>query len=129
MTIGWNENGYPRKHFEELRAARRYAFRAIAITGLPFVLLLFGTVFGPIPPIATAFAAANFLMFGLLGGLGSLIDTYRYVQVIPYFQRSLGGIDTFLAGRAIVRFLNQLDAIAIEQNVLSPSSFEFADDL
>jgi hypothetical protein len=129
MAIDWNEPGFPQKHFHELRTARTYAFRAIAVTAALFALLLLGTMFGRVPALATAFAATIFLLFGLLGGLASLRDTYRYVQVIPYFEHELGEIDTFLAGRVMVRVLKQLDEIATDQNAQPLSSFGFADDL
>ncbi len=129
MTIDWTESGYPLKHFDEIRAAKRYAIRAIAITGTTFASLLAGTIFGPVSPLATATAGAVFLMFGLFGGLGSLYDTCHYVQVILYFERSLGEIDTFLAGNTMVRVMKQLDAIATEENVQPLSTFGFADDI
>lgn len=129
MAPSWDESGFPQLHYDVLKAMQRYAARAIAVTGVPFLSLLLGTIFGPVPPIATAFCAAVFLMFGLVGGLGSLYDTYHYIRIIPYFQRTLGEIDTFLAGRSIARYLAQLDAIAVEQNVQQLSTFGFADDL
>ena len=129
MTLDWTVLGYPQRHFDELRAAKRFAIRSITITGIPFALLMAGTTFGPVPPLATAIAAAVFLMFGLLHGLGLVYDTYRYVRIIPYFERRLGDIDTFLAGNALVRVMKQLDTIATEENVAPLSAFGFADDL
>ncbi len=129
MAIDWNEPGYPPKHFDDIRAAKRFAIRSIAITGILFAVLFAGTIFGPVPALTPAIAAAIFLVFGLLNGLGSLYDTYRYVQVIPYFERRLDEIQTFLAGQTMARTMNQLDAIAMEQNVQPLSTFGFADDL
>ena len=129
MTLDWTVLGYPQRHFDELRAAKRFAIRSITITGIPFALLMAGTTFGPVPPLATAIAAAVFLMFGLLHGLGLIYDTYRFVQIIPYFERRLGDIDTFLAGSTLARVLKQLDTIAAEENVAPLSAFGFSDDL
>lgn len=129
MTINWIDTGYPLRHGEDLRAAKLYAMRAFLSTGSLFALLMAGTVFGSVPPFLTAISAAIFLMFGVLNGLGSLYDTYRYVKVVLYFERKLGHIDTFLAGHTMARVLSQLDAIAIEQEVRPLSTFGFADDL
>ncbi len=129
MNLSWNEPGYPQLHYDRVRAAKGYALRAIAFTGIMFVILLLGTILGPIPPIAATLSCAIFVMFGLLSGFFSIYDTYYYVQAIPYFQRRLGQIDTFLAGQTIARFLTQLDAIASDQNVPLLSTFGFADDL
>lgn len=129
MTIDWNSPGYPPRHFDDLQRAKRYAFRGIAITGLLFAVLMAGTIMGPVPALAPAMAAAVFLVFGLWSGLGLLYDTCHHVQVIPYFERRLGEINTFLAGQTMARTMNHLDAVATEQNVQPLSSFGFADDL
>lgn len=129
MPIDWSKPGYPPKHLEQIRATNRCAIRDIAITGILFVALLAGAILGPVPAIAPAIAAACFLVFGMFNGLGSLYDTYRYVQVIPYFERRLGKIHTFLAGQTMARTMNYLDAIATEENVPPLSTFGFADDL
>ncbi len=48
---------------------------------------------------------------------------------MPYFQRRVGGIDTFLAGRSLARTLAQLDTVASDLRVSPLSSFGFNDDL
>ncbi len=70
-----------------------------------------------------------FLLFGVIGGIGGLYETFRYIRIIPYFQRSLGAVDTFLIGKALARSLKQLDAVAMELGVQPISAFGFNDDL
>ena len=48
MAINGTEPGYPPQHFAEMRAAQRYAIRAIAVTGTSVALLLAATIFGSI---------------------------------------------------------------------------------
>ena len=105
MNVDWRETGLPSQYYEAVRHARRYALNAIGLTGTTFVLLF------------------------LIGGIGGRYETFRYVRIMPYFQRSLGEIDTFLNGKALVRSLKQLDAVAIEQGVQPLSAFGFNDDL
>lgn len=93
MTLRWKDPGYPTLHYKRMQEAKLYGCRAIAFTGIPFVLLLVGAGFGPVPPIAAAIAGAIFLIFGLLSGLGTHYDAVHYVRVIPYFQRRLGQTD------------------------------------
>ena len=129
MNVDWRETGLPSQYYEAVRDARRYALNAIGLTGTTFVLLFLGTMFWSVWPLLTAFVFAIFLLFGLIGGIGGLYETFRYVRIMPYFQRSLGEIDTFLNGKALVRSLKQLDAVAIEQGVQPLSAFGFKDDL
>ncbi len=129
MEIDWGENGYPTLHYERIRSARKYSLVAFGVTGCLFLCGLGGSVFGFFPPLLAAFFGALFILFGLIGAFVSIYDTTRYVQIIPYFQRQLGGIDTFFAGRTMVCFLKQLDRIAEKQNSKPISSFGFADDL
>ena len=129
MNVDWHETGLPPQHFEAVRDARRYALNAIGVTGIIFVLLLFGTMFWSVWPVLTALAFAIFLLFGVIGGLGGFCETFHYVRIMPYFQRSLGEIDTFLVGKALVRSLKQLDAVAVDKGVQPLSSFGFKDDL
>lgn len=129
MEIDWSETGYPQLHHERIRSARNYSIIAAGVTGGLLICGITGSVFDYVPPLVTAFFGAVFILYGLIVGLGSIHDTKRYVQVIPYFQRRLGGIDTFLAGKTMVRYLAQLDLIATNQNVRPISAFGFADDL
>jgi hypothetical protein len=127
MEINWDEAGYPTLHYERIRSARRRSVVAFGITGFLCLLGLLGAIFSYVPPLVAAFLAAIFVLFGLISAIASFFD--NYVQIIPYFQRPLRGIDTFLAGHTLVLFLNQLDRIAEQQNVRTISSFGFADDL
>jgi hypothetical protein len=129
VHINWSEPGYPPRHHDAVRSATAYAVRAIALTVCVFCVLLLGTVFASVPPVLAALAGAVFLLFGLLGGIGGLYDTRRFVRVIPYFQRKVGGICTFAAGQSLARCLRQLDAVAAELQVTPLSAFGFHDDL
>lgn len=125
----WTESGYPVRHADAVRSAYRSACIAILVTGVPFLVLFLGTLWGDLPALLTAVSGALFLMIGLVGGIGAIRDTHRHIRVIPYFRRRLGEIDTFLAGRSMARYLQHLDAIASEQSVAGLSTFGFADDL
>lgn len=129
MNIDWGETGYPKIHYERIQRVKRNSFVITGVTGLLFLIGIVGSVLGTFPPLIAAVLGALFILFGLIGSFGSIYDTERYVQIIPYFQRHLGGIDTFLAGQTLVRYLNQLDCIAANQCVHPISSFGFADDL
>jgi hypothetical protein len=129
MEINWDEAGFPTLHYERIRSAKRRSVVAFGITGLLCLLGLLGAIFSYVPPLVAAFFAAIFVLFGLIWAIASFFDMTHYVQIIPYFQRPLTGIDTFLAGHTLVRFLNQLDRIAEQQNARTISSFGFADDL
>lgn len=129
MNIDWSKSGYPSLHDERFRRVKRYSIVVTGVTGCLFLVGVAGAVLGSIPPLVAAISGALFILFGFIGSIGSIYATSRYVQIIPYFQRRLGGIDTFLAGHTLVRYLNQLDGIAMNQNVQPISSFGFADDL
>jgi hypothetical protein len=123
------EREYPERHYVALASAWRYAVVAIAATGTLAVGLTLGAVFDGVPTALAAIACAAFLLFGLLGGIGGLYDTWRYVRIIPYFQRRVGEIDTFLAGEALARRLRCLDRLAAFCGVTPLSEFGFNDDL
>jgi hypothetical protein len=125
----WHEPGFPTRHHDEIRRADRYAMVAIGGTAMLSVLLLLGTMYWHVPPALAACAVAVFLVFGLLGGLSGVYDTRRHVRVIPYFRRSVGGIDTYTAGQSLARYLSQLDAVANANGVTPLSAFGFNDDL
>lgn len=121
--------GYPQRYYDELRRAARIAAFLFAVTGTFALITTGATVFLNGSLILAAVALAVFLLFGLLGGLMGLYDTWRHVRVIPYFPRTVGEIETFLAGEALARNLAQLDAIAREAGATPLSDFGFNDDL
>ena len=127
-TVDWSKPGYPVQHDEVVSQTWRYARNALLITVLPFIALLAGTVFGPIPAGVTAMAGA-IALFGLCGSLGGLYDAYRHAQIHPYFQRPVGNIDTFCVGRSLARYFKQLDSIATGAGVKPLSAFGFNDDM
>src|SRR5690606_22043380 len=128
MTLDWNQPGYPERHHVERRRARRYAVRAMVITGAIALALVLNTLYGATPPWQAALALAIFLLFGVFGGLGAITAVRKYVRAVPYFQRDLGGIITYTAGEGIARHFRQLDALAEQRGVRTLSSFGFNDD-
>lgn len=125
----WQQSGFPPQHADAVRGAWRYAIVAMTSTGTLFGILLVGTIFAVVPPSATAFAGAIFLLFGLWGGFARIVDTTRYARLVPYFKHPLGDIDTYLRGCGLARSLAQLDATAEELRVNPLSRFGFNDDL
>ncbi len=51
------------------------------------------------------------------------------VRVVPYFEKRLGGIKTFLAGEAIFLHSGHLDGIATQLGIRPLSAFASGDDL
>lgn len=131
MTLRRSQHvdGYPRQYMEALRSSVRAAVIAMSITGCLAVGTGLATVYGQMPPVFAATAIALFLLFGVLGGLTALYDTWRYVRIIPYFRREVGEIDTYLAGEALARWLTHLDAAATSNGIQPLSTFGFDDDL
>ncbi len=127
--MDWTQSGYPAKHKEIVQRDKRVALAVFMGTGLFLATALVATVYFAVHPAVAALSAAIFILFGLLGSLMNVVDTIRYVRVMPYYERELGGIDTFLTGYALAKYLNQLDTLAIEHGVRTISSFGFADDL
>jgi hypothetical protein len=57
----------------------------------------------------------------------SFIDDLNYVEIYPYFEKSIGNIDTYASGSAIARRINILDTLANEANLPVMSSFGYKD--
>jgi hypothetical protein len=125
----WQKPGFPPRHDDEVRRASRAAWWAVGGTALVAAVLLGGTLYWHVPPAMAAVGGAVFLAFGLLGGLGGLYDTRVHVRLIPYFRAPVGQIDTFTAGRALARYLSQLDKLAVDHGWKPISAFGFNDDL
>ena len=129
QNIDWSRKGYPTTYTQAVQEAWRYAWRVLVITGIIMLVTLTGSTYFGIPPLIAALAAAFFFLFGLLGGIGSVYDTARYIRLMPYFERQLGGIDTFIAGQSLASYLQQLDLLARYYDVQPLSTFGFADDM
>lgn len=78
------------------------------------------------------------LVFGGLAGAFCVYATSLFlrdpssvirVRILPYFEREIGGIETFLTGTALARNCERLDALARELSCVPLSDFGFADDL
>lgn len=119
---------YPARHDDAVRGAMRLAVALISVTGTAALGLCGGSLFGPVPAWLAATAAAVFVVFSL-GSLTGWYQTCRYVRIIPYFQRRVGDIDTFVNGHAVARHLKWLDELALRDGNLPLSHFGFADDL
>ena len=122
-------DGYPARHYEVLRRVKRAALTRFAVTGSLAAGLTWGALYGPVPVAVAAVAGAVFLLFGVFGGVLGVYDTVRYVRVIPYFDATVGEIDTFLSGDSLARCIQPLDRLAKELGVAPLSSFGFNDDL
>ena len=57
------------------------------------------------------------------------IRDQRHVVVLPYFQRRVGEIDTFLAGEHLLNHSRRLDEVAARSGVTPLSAFASGDDL
>ncbi len=117
---------YERHHEHFVQSLRRMAW-TLAITGVPATGLSIGIVQGwgntHIASIATAISLLVLPTLPL-----ALIDCF-IVRVLPYFERPVGGTDTFLAGKGLLWHSRQLDAIAARHGVRPLSEFASGDDL
>jgi hypothetical protein len=59
----------------------------------------------------------------------AICDAYRYARIVPYFDRTVGNIDTYTAGRQLARYCGKLDAMAVASGQRAISAFGFNDDL
>jgi hypothetical protein len=75
----------------------------------------------------TSLATAVFLFLALATCL-SVPNLFR-VRVLPYFERRLGGTDTWLAGESLLWHSRHLDATAAQLSVRPLSEFASGDDL
>jgi hypothetical protein len=122
--------GYPARY-------RRQIPRVLLNAGCASLLL----VFLPLVGAAAWFASgAGLLLKVLFGGLLGSIATWcalayfrprsiLQVRVLPYFEKHVGKIHTFLAGRALACNWERIDDLARELGWNPLSDFGFADDL
>ena len=72
-------------------------------------------------------ASALFLLF-VWSAVTGYRDQFR-VRVLPYFERPVGGTDTWLAGESLLWNSRALDEIAVRCGVTPLSAFASGDDL
>lgn len=77
--------------------------------------------------IRAGVAIIIFLLFAV-GFVAGARDRYR-VRVLPYFERPVGGIDTWLAGENLLWHSRSLDEAARQCGVTPLSAFASGDDL
>ena len=117
-----------------------YARHRSHITGVPGCGLALLAVSGTVAAINWGFAldgqggmvyalaaSALFLMF-VWSAVAGYRDQFR-VRVLPYFERPVGGTDTWLAGESLVWHSRALDEIAVQCGVTPLSAFASGDDL
>lgn len=121
-------DGYPDRHRAVIASAARASLRTIAVTGSLAALFAAAAVWWGGSVLIAAIAAAIFIL-ATLGSVLGLWDCLRWVRIIPYFESTVGGIETFLAGEALARHLRQLDDVAADIGVTPLSEFGFNDDL
>ncbi len=85
--MDWTQSGYPAKHKEIVQRDKRVALAVFMGTGLFLATALVATVYFAVHPAVAALSAAIFILFGLLGSLMNVVDTIRYVRVMPYYER------------------------------------------
>jgi len=117
---------YERHHEHFVQSLRRMAW-TLGITCVPAAGLFIGIVQGW-GSTHIASVAMAVLMFVLLTLPLAIIDCF-IVRVLPYFDRPVGGTDTFLTGRGLLWHSRKLDAIALRHGVRPLSEFASGDDL
>lgn len=120
--------GYPAQYHEEVARSRRFAARALLLTGTCAVIAGVGALRSDGLTLFASITAAVFF-FTLAGSIGAISDTVRHVRLMPYYRRRVGGTDTFLHGQALARCYRDLEWLAEETGVAPLSHFGFADDL
>lgn len=64
----------------------------------------------------------------LMGDVGGMLETLKYVRIVPYFESSVGDIDTFCRGGSLARWMDELDALARSRGIHPLSEFGWNDD-
>jgi len=73
-------------------------------------------------------AAVILFLLVVAGVRAGVRDQFR-VTVLPYFEREVGDIDTFLAGEGLLWHSRALDEVAVQCGVTPLSAFASGDDL
>ena len=78
--------------------------------------------------LSRAVVAVALLLLFTAGALLAVRDQLQ-VRVLPYFERSVGDIDTWLAGEHLLNHSRRLDEVAAQRGVTPLSAFASGDDL
>ena len=120
-------SGYPQRHWDVVANAWRSSALIVFVLGVPtLALALYVYLRGG--PLLVAAVAGAISVYAVLAAVGQVWDC-RHVRIIPYFERRVGEIDTFLAGAALARSLLLLDELAAARGVTPLSAYGFGDDL
>lgn len=119
---------YPPQYQAALARQWRYSAKGIAVLGLLGCSSLLASLYVERLAILAAATLAIFLVFAW-ASVWAIYDTYRYVRIVPYFDRTVGDIDTYTAGRELARYCSKLDAMAVASGQQAISAFGFNDDL
>ncbi len=117
---------YERHHEHFVQSLRRMAW-TLAITCLPAAGLFMGVLHGWGSDLIASIAVAICLLCLLT--LPLAVAELFIVRVLPYYERPVGGADTFLSGRHLLWHSRRLDAIAARHGVRPLSEFASGDDL
>ena len=123
-----SENSYPDRHWRVVRETWRAVLKSLAVTGVIAALLTSAAILWDGWAFVAAVADAIFLLV-CWGSICSVVDVTRYATIHPYFEKSVGEIDTFASGYEVARRCLQLDQIATEHAVIPLSRFGFNDDM
>lgn len=105
----------------------RGQFGCLSILLIIALLACVPTLVGVGSVFSASFAAAM-LIWAVVGTILGNLDS-RQARVLPYFERRLGGIDTWLAGEYLLANSRALDQIAFELGVTPLSEFASGDPL
>lgn len=116
-----------RLHRARICALLRHQFGCLTVACALIVMGCFPVFLGGGSILVAAFAAA-IALFLLLIVTAGIIDEMD-VRVLPYFERELGGTNTWLSGRDLLWNSAQLDAIAASAGRIPLSRFVSGDPL
>ncbi len=119
---------YPPEHRMEIAARWRGGAKVVGVLGLLCCGSMFGALYFEGMTIVAALALAIFILFVWANALG-IYDTYRYIRIVPYFDRTVGDINTYTAGSGLARYCLKLDETAAASGQTAISAFGFNDDL
>jgi hypothetical protein len=86
MTGARRQSGYPDRYHAQVRTTVSYAAWITGVTLLIAGIAVAASLYLNAPPLYAALALAVFLMFGVVGAVGAILDV-RVARVIPYFPR------------------------------------------
>jgi hypothetical protein len=118
---------YYDKHRTHLRRVFRKAaiYFAISATIAALFYITYKQGKASIWELVISIAVFLWLLFGICYGVP---QSFR-VRLVPYFEKRLGGIETFASGTALLAHSRQLDDIASALGARSLSQFSSGDDL